>query len=419
LVVIDLDSIHTRCRGGAAAPVYERLTELQAELLALRRRVRFLLAIIRLAFLLVRLSGFRLDSQRVPDGKAKHSILAAAASAQKAMPLAVALRVLRLPATRFHSWRNLADNCPLDDRPSCPHTTPTQLTAREIVDIRDMVVSEDYRHMSIRSLALRAQRIGRVLASPSTWARLIRERGWLRPRHRVYPAKPKDGIRATKPNEYWHIDVTVIKLLDGTRTYLHAVIDNFSRRILAWRLVLRLEPQTTCQILVEAAKNLPKNGHVATVVADSGIENVNREVNDLFGLGQLRRVLAQVEVDYSNSLIEAWWRRLKHGWLFLHQLDSFATLEKLTAFYVEQYNTVVPHSAFAGQTPDEMYFGHGDQVPADLAAGRARARAARLKSNRELSCKACRSRAREPSSLPDPSANSGLLQLHDDLSGMS
>jgi putative transposase len=55
---------------------------------------------------------------------------------------------------------------------------------------------------------------------------------------------------------------------------------------------------------------------------------------------------------------------LKHGWLCLHQLDTFAALEKLIAFYVEQHNTVVPHAAFAGQTPDEMYFGRGDHVPA-------------------------------------------------------
>jgi len=63
----------------------------------------------------------------------------------------------------------------------------------------------------------------------------------------------------------------------GTRTYLHAVLDNFSRRILAWKLAPRLEPQTTCQILSEAAKNLPKDGGGATVVADSGVENINQE----------------------------------------------------------------------------------------------------------------------------------------------
>jgi hypothetical protein len=107
--------------------------DLQAEVLALRRRVRFLLAIIRLAFVLVRLTCFRLDSQRVPDGEAKRSILAAIASATKAIPLAVALRVLRLPPARFHAWRNLADNCTLADRSSCLRTTPAQLTAEEIM----------------------------------------------------------------------------------------------------------------------------------------------------------------------------------------------------------------------------------------------------------------------------------------------
>ena len=53
--------------------------ELQAEVLALQRRIKSLLAIIRLAFLLVRLSGFRLDSHHVPDGAAKRSILNAVA----------------------------------------------------------------------------------------------------------------------------------------------------------------------------------------------------------------------------------------------------------------------------------------------------------------------------------------------------
>jgi hypothetical protein len=38
----------------------------------------------------------------------------------------------------------------------------------------------------------------------------------------VHPAKPKIGLRTTRANEMWHIDTTVIRLLDGTRAYLHA-----------------------------------------------------------------------------------------------------------------------------------------------------------------------------------------------------
>jgi putative transposase len=49
------------------------------------------------------------------------------------------------------------------------------------------------------------------------------------------------------------------------------------------------------------------------VVGDSGVENVNGAVDALLGLGRLRRVLAQVEVDFSNSMIEAFWRSMKHN----------------------------------------------------------------------------------------------------------
>ena len=66
----------------------------------------------------------------------------------------------------------------------------------------------------------------KVFASASIWSKLARERGWRRPRTRLYPAKPKIGVRATRPNEYWHINVTVIRLITGVKVYLHAVIDN-------------------------------------------------------------------------------------------------------------------------------------------------------------------------------------------------
>jgi putative transposase len=255
-----------------------------------------------------------------------------------------------------------------------------------------MVTASQYRHLPIGVLAMYAQRLGKVFAAPATWARLIKERGWLRPRKRLYPDKPTEGIRANRPGEILHIDVTIIKLLDGTKTYLHAVIDHFSRRILAWKLAARLEPLTTCLVLAEAAKQLGPEldtSHPSTVMADSGTENVNHQVDDLLRLHPLRRVLAQVEIAFSNSKIEAWWRSLKHHWLFLHQLDSFAALEKLIAWYVHEHNAVIPHSAFDGQTPDEMFFGRGDRIPDELEAARRHARAVRLEANRTLSCERC------------------------------
>ncbi|MCK5365637.1 MAG: DDE-type integrase/transposase/recombinase, partial [Gammaproteobacteria bacterium] len=294
-----------------------------------------------------------------------------------------------------HSWCRAEAGCELDDQSSCPRVVPTRLTPSEVETVQEMVESDEHRHMSLRGLALHAQRVGKVIASPSTWYRLVREMGWRRPRNRVYPAKPKIGIRARAPGELLHLDVTIIKLLDGTRAYLHAVIDNYSRRILSWTLEGRLGSGGTCRILREAAVQLSSRPGETIVVADSGSENVNGAVDDLLGGEELTRILAQVEVTFSNSMIEAFWRSLKHAWLYLHAVDSFAALRRLIGFYVVAHNEVMPHSAFGGQTPDEVYFGTGDAVAAELATARTTAREERMKANRAAECGVC---ARETSS---------------------
>jgi hypothetical protein len=88
-------------------------------------------------------------------------------------------------------------------------------------------------------------------------------------------------------------------------------------------------------------------------------------------------------------MIEAWWRALKHQWLFFHSLDSVSTVRRLVEFYVDQHNRMLPHSAFRGQTPDEMYFGTGDAVPEDLRARALTARRARVEANRSARCRTC------------------------------
>jgi putative transposase len=252
-----------------------------------------------------------------------------------------------------------------------------------------MVTALEYRHVPTGTLALLAQRLGKVWASPSTWYRLVRTFGWRRPRLRVHPAKPKVGLRTTRPNEMWHIDTTVIRLLDGRRVYLHAVIDNFSRRILAWRVAETFAPVTSVAVLVEAGRSATPSGTTPVVLADAGVENVNAHVDELITTGALRRVLAFTELRFSNSMIEAWWRSLKHHWLFLHSLDSVSTIRRLVEFYVDEHNRVLPHSAFRGQTPDEMYLGTGDAVPADLTTRAAAARRARIEANRSVACRTC------------------------------
>ena len=137
----------------------------------------------------------------------------------------------------------------------------------------------------------------------------------------------------------WHIDTTVIRLLDGKRACVHAVIDNFSRRIFAWRVTDTVAAINSVAVLLEATQGARCSTSAPVVLADAGVENVNAQVDALIETGVLRRLLAFTELKFSNSMIEAWWRSLKHQWLFLHPLDSVATIRRLVAFYVTNTTT--------------------------------------------------------------------------------
>ncbi len=220
---------------------------------------------------------------------------------------------------------------------------------------------------------------------------MTRERGWKRPKRRVHPVRPTDGLRAVRPNEYWQIDATVIRLTTGIRVYLQAVIDNFSRRILAWRVSDTLSSATTRELLIEASVDLPHTAANATVlvVTDGGSENFGEVDQLLENSSSLSRVLAQIDIISSNSMIEAFWRQLKHGWLFLNTLDSTVAVRRLVTFYVREHNEKIPRAVLGARTPDEVYFGREENVLERLSERRKTAQRVRSAVNRAASCHRC------------------------------
>jgi transposase InsO family protein len=365
---------------------------LQAEMVKLRGRVQTLNGVLGLLLAVLRVSGFRLDQAYVSDPAARNDLLRAVERARRSLPRTAVLRVLRISSSRYNLWVRAERGCRIEDRTMCPRSSPTQLTPEEVLTIGQMVTTERYRHVPTGRLAVLAQRLGKVFASPSIWYRLARDQGWRRPRQRLHPSSPKVGVRASKPDEIWHIDTSCVRLLDGTKVWLHAVIDNFSRKILAWRVAERFEISNAAAVLQAAVRNAVSGDRQPQGMADGGIENFNAEVDELVGRGLLSRVRALVEVRFSNSMIESWWNSLKHQWLFLHRLETVVAVRRHVEFYVAEYNATIPHAAFSGQTPDEVYFGRGAEVPAELEAAKRAAQARRLAANRALSCEVCQER---------------------------
>jgi hypothetical protein len=83
----------------------------------------------------------------------------------------------------------------------------------------------------------------------------------------------------------------------------------------------------------------------------------------------------------------------------LNSLDNIERLRSLVAFFVDAHNAQMPHAAFRGQTPDEVYLGTAVNLPEELAATRKAAREKRLSANRAASCARC---ATPPESSANP-----------------
>ena len=343
----------------------------------------------RLQSFTFKLFGLQIQYQRLPQADSKAMLLRAVETASRTIGLATALHAIGLSAARFHGWLRRQRGCELQDQQSCPRMTPTKLTARERRVLRKYATDLKLAHVSTSGLSWLAKRNSELFASTTTWCRMVREQK-LRPMmRRLYPARPKTGIRAKRPGEILHVDLTILRLMDGSRVFIQAVIDNASRYILSHCVAIDYGGLRTRKLLLEALGKA-KQTMVPNVFCDSGTENLNSQVDSLVEGEQMTRTVAQIDVAFSNSMIEAFFRRLKHAWLFVHPLPTLSAVKKLTQKYIDDHNELIPHSALSGATPAEVFHGKWSEHDQNKLHDRGRAaRHARMKENRDAQCGRC------------------------------
>ena len=137
--------------------------DLQREVVRLRRRNARLAALLRLIMTVVKVAGFSLVGVRLPQESDKRRVLRAIEQARVHFSLRTVLRIIGLTHGRYHAWS--ADQCGLEDLESCPKSSPQQLTPAEVSTIREIVTSDEFRHVPTGTLARLAQRLGKVFAS--------------------------------------------------------------------------------------------------------------------------------------------------------------------------------------------------------------------------------------------------------------
>jgi putative transposase len=153
--------------------------ELERRVHLLERRTARLVSLLRLCIVLLRLSGFSLVSRRLPKGEDKQKLLRSIDHASRFVRLPRLLQWIGISSARYYDWKN-SQECGLTDASSCPKSKPGQMTSKELSDMRLMLESEDYRHLSIGSIVRLASRLGKVHACSSPRYRAIQRGSWVR-----------------------------------------------------------------------------------------------------------------------------------------------------------------------------------------------------------------------------------------------
>lgn len=171
------------------------------------------------------------------------------------------------------------------------------------------------------------------------------------PGHKVYPYLLRN-LAVTRPNQVWAIDITYIPMARGF-VYLAAVVDWFSRRVLAWRVSITLEAEFCIEAVTEA---LARHGKPEIFNSDQGSQFTSA---DFTGLLSERGIAISMDgrgAWRDNVFVERLWRSVKYEEVYLRAYDTVIDARASLARYFGFYNSRRPHSSLDRQTPDQAYF---------------------------------------------------------------
>ncbi|MCB0408092.1 MAG: DDE-type integrase/transposase/recombinase [Bdellovibrionales bacterium] len=369
----------------------EALNDLRIESLEVQKRLAEKDAIIRLLMETYQTLGFEIRWKHIDEPQKKIKILDAIETAMKTARRNACLSALGLSLSRYKRWRRERRGCSIENVKSCPRGNANQLTPKEILTMRELVTSKKFSHYPIRSLHFYAKREGLLVCSYSTWRKYIDHFKWKRPRKKHRKRKRKVGIRATQPNEIWHLDVSYFILPNKTKLYIQAIIDNYSRYVIAWQVMDSYDGSKTGELLKKAIglTTNPSNKKLRLIV-DGGGENRSKSVNKLEERGHFNKQVARFEISFSNSMVETLFRSLKHNYLFHQEIRSLTSLKKHVDFWFKEHNEKIPHTAFNGETPAEKFKNSWtEEKEIRILVRQQEAVKLRIKENQKIFCESC------------------------------
>ena len=169
--------------------------------------------------------------------------------------------------------------------------------------------------------------------------------------HRIYPYLLR-GLAIIQPNQVWSSDITYVPMPHGFM-YLVAIIDWYSRYVLAWQLSNTLEGSFCLATLKVALEQ----GTPEIFNTDQGSQFTAHDFTELLIENEIRVSMDGRGRALDNIFVERLWRTVKYEDIYLKQYDSVPTLQKGLHEYFHFYNHERPHQSLAYRVPAEVHYG--------------------------------------------------------------
>jgi putative transposase len=170
--------------------------------------------------------------------------------------------------------------------------------------------------------------------------------------HKIYPYLLR-SLTIDHPNQVWATDISYIPMAKGF-VYVVAIMDWYSRKVLAWRVSNSMDADFCVEALEEA---ISRYGTPEIFNTDQGAQFTSEAFT-----GTLKAAGTQISMDgkgrwVDNVFVERLWRSLKYEEVYLKAYESVSEARQGIGAYFQFYNAERRHQGLNRKTPEQMYTG--------------------------------------------------------------